>query len=298
MIFVRKDNPEDTKWKDFRQEADRASKKLLESFCPEKKIAFKEEFYKRYMVYLKFLFRNKCAYCEEKLSGQPGDVEHFRPKGRVCDAGFRQVKIDHPEWGCIPHPGYYWLAYDWDNLLPSCADCNRYRWYDKDTSGGKADRFPVKGAHAFDPNGLAKEEPLLIDPSLEDPNRHLRLEFDKVTENIIYRAITEEGETTVETFGLNKREVMVRQRTRAFADAQEAFRAYANIAGEENNASELARKRKRINEMLFGEDQYTFVQRSALFMMQARYKKNNIEIPLPIPEPQQERQDADLQNAV
>jgi hypothetical protein len=250
------------------------------------------------MTYLNRLFRNKCAYCEEKLSGQPGDVEHFRPKGRVCDATFRQVVINHPEWGKdFAHPGYFWLAYDWDNLLPSCADCNRFRWYDKDTSGGKADRFPVNGAYAYDPSGVASEDPLLIDPSKVDPARHLRLEFDAVTGNLIYRATTEKGEMTIETFGLNKREVMVKQRTRTFFDAQEAFKAYANIAGDDNNL-ELTRKRERINEMLSGEDQYTFVQRSALFLMQARYKKNNVDIPLPIPKPQQERQDADLQQAV
>src|SRR5215468_8122036 len=129
MIFINKEKPDDPKWENFRQEADREREELLEKFSPEKKIKFKDDFYKRYMVYLNRLFRNKCAYCEEKLSGQPGDVEHFRPKGRVCDATFRQVFIDHPRWGRnIAHPGYYWLAYDWDNLLPSCADCNRFRW--------------------------------------------------------------------------------------------------------------------------------------------------------------------------
>jgi uncharacterized protein (TIGR02646 family) len=292
LIFVSRPKPEDPKWQDFWQEADKAGQALLKAFEPKTKIKFKEDFYKRYMSYLHRLFRGKCAYCEEKLSGQPGDVEHFRPKGRVCDAEFHQVMINHPKWGSMPHPGYYWLAYDWDNLLPSCADCNRFRWYDKEMSGGKADRFPVKGPHAYDPDGLSKEKPLLIDPSKEDPTRHLRIEFDSVTESIIYRAKTDEGETTIETFGLNKREQLVKQRTRAFADAQEAFRAYANIAGEDNNKPELERRRKRINEMLLGDDQYTAVQRAALFLMRERYKKNNVEIPLPIPEPRQERQNA------
>ncbi|MEF9674035.1 hypothetical protein QNM99_25505 [Pseudomonas sp. PCH446] len=41
------------------------------------------------------------------------DVEHYRPKGAVSEDA--------------SHPGYWWVAMDWDNLLPSCIDCNRKR---------------------------------------------------------------------------------------------------------------------------------------------------------------------------
>lgn len=63
---------------------------------------------------LEKLFHGKCAYCESLYAGtQPVDIEHFRPKSRVAeDPAF---------------PGYWWLAADWDNLLPSCIDCNRSR---------------------------------------------------------------------------------------------------------------------------------------------------------------------------
>jgi hypothetical protein len=26
----------------------------------------------------------------------------------------------------VEHPGYFWLAYHWKNLLPSCAFCNAH----------------------------------------------------------------------------------------------------------------------------------------------------------------------------
>ena len=44
-----------------------------------------------------------------------GDVEHYRPK-----AGYRQDAEDP-----LGRPGYYWLAYEWSNLLFCCQICNQ-----------------------------------------------------------------------------------------------------------------------------------------------------------------------------
>src|SRR4051812_36358022 len=61
---------------------------------------------------LEAAFLGKCAYCEHRYdAGAPCDVEHYRPKGGV--------EID----GDLTEPFYYWLAAEWTNLLPSCADC-------------------------------------------------------------------------------------------------------------------------------------------------------------------------------
>ncbi len=57
----------------------------------------------------------KCCFCESKIQHvMSGEVEHFRPKG-----GVRQRRSDP-----LDRPGYYWLAYDWSNLLLSCQSCN------------------------------------------------------------------------------------------------------------------------------------------------------------------------------
>src|SRR6266511_3690577 len=58
---------------------------------------------------------NKCCYCESKFRHTSyGAVEHYRPKGSVKQApGLKEE-----------YPGYYWLAYDWNNLLVSCERCN------------------------------------------------------------------------------------------------------------------------------------------------------------------------------
>lgn len=72
-------------------------------------------------VALKGLYNNKCAYCE-KLCYYPR-IEHFRPKGRVIG--------NQPLTN-----GYYWLCYEWTNLLPSCHECNSIE--------AKGDKFPIK----------------------------------------------------------------------------------------------------------------------------------------------------------
>lgn len=91
---------------------------------PEKKTkAFSFSAYKSKDVKaaLDVLFHGKCAYCESVYANvQPMDVEHFRPKGRVTRwvNGKREIVLRF---------GYYWLAAEWTNLLPSCIDCNRQR---------------------------------------------------------------------------------------------------------------------------------------------------------------------------
>jgi hypothetical protein len=86
-------------------------------------------------------YNGKCAYCETKLTRDPGHAEHYRPKGRVQydeqKVGSLKVAetIDGAGKSC-PHPGYFWLAYHWKNLAPSCFMCN--------AGEGKGDRFPAK----------------------------------------------------------------------------------------------------------------------------------------------------------
>ena len=114
-------------------------------------------------------FAGKCAYCETFYSAsQPMDVEHWRPKGEV-----------HLDAGTVLKPGYYWLASDWDNLFPSCIDCNRARrQYDviarRQVSLGKANQFPLADeatrilSHDPEPD-MSSEAALLLDPSAADP---------------------------------------------------------------------------------------------------------------------------------
>jgi hypothetical protein len=147
------------------------------------------------------VFHDKCAYCETRASRFPGHAEHFRPKGRVDvrDAGTGKsvpVAVEWPNGNVATHPGYFWLAYHWKNLLPACQDCNSGR--------GKQNQFPLPGkklpllaarlsaaevkrlaAHArasvkfkgrfyLDPDALDEmETPEILNPYHDDPHQHL-----------------------------------------------------------------------------------------------------------------------------
>lgn len=115
---------------------------------------------------LRSLFMGKCAYCESRfLHVYPGDVEHFRPKGRIAEVPTRSY-------------GYYWLAASWDNLLLSCRNCNqKLRHEIHGLAGrfalGKMDQFPLESGahHVAYPGSISEEENyrLLINPCIEDP---------------------------------------------------------------------------------------------------------------------------------
>jgi uncharacterized protein (TIGR02646 family) len=95
------------------------------------------------------LTHNKCAYCEQRLD-TGFDIENFRPKALEREP----EATDH----------YWWLVYDWNNLLPSCTTCNR----------AKRNLFPIAGkrcAPGAIGDALLKENPLLIDPCEHAPER-------------------------------------------------------------------------------------------------------------------------------
>jgi len=130
-------------------------------------------------------FYGKCAYCEAPIRDyQHGDVEHFRPKAGVTDENGQpvflldedgKVQVD-ADGEPVEHPGYYWLAYEWTNLLPACVKCNQAD-VRQGSRTGKHSRFPVEGRHAQRPEEVAQEKPLLINPLSDqeddDPSHHL-----------------------------------------------------------------------------------------------------------------------------
>ncbi len=144
-------------------------------------------------------FGGVCAYCEAPVPSV--QVEHFRPKGRI-----------RTEAGASP-PGYYWLASSWENLLPSCHDCNTEIWkmYPDGTwhKAGKGNWFPLEdeSARATAPGEESRERPLLLHPYKDEPADHL--EF---VEEGVLRARkgadgvpSPRGHATIELLGLNHR---------------------------------------------------------------------------------------------
>jgi hypothetical protein len=148
-------------------------------------------------------FYGKCAYCENNIEGGfVGDAEHYRPKGAVTE--MRDGRLVRVERDGQPHRGYYWLAYDWRNLIPSCERCNAVH--------GKRTQFPVVGNRVFDEtvgpdtktlNSL--EKPLLLHPYPDDPD-----DPDDPADHIVFTpdgkvvGRDEKGEKSIEILDLNR----------------------------------------------------------------------------------------------
>jgi len=125
----------------------------------------------------------KCCFCESKV-GIDGDVEHFRPKG-----AYKQGKS-------LYYPGYYWLAYEWENLYLSCTGCNQRQ---------KQNLFPLQDPSKRATNhtqSIAQEQPLFIDMGKEDPEDFIAFEGE------LAHAINgnKRGKSTIDSLGLNSKD--------------------------------------------------------------------------------------------
>jgi len=137
------------------------------------------------------LFHNKCAYCESPLVADLGTIEHFRPNSGATGFG-REFWPDH----------YWWLAYDWSNILIACNICNV----------SKGNKFPIVGKRApILARGpvLKREQPLLLDPcdAPDTPEQHLVfLPSGEV------RPKSERGEVTIGILNLNRKSLVEARR--------------------------------------------------------------------------------------
>lgn len=145
---------------------------------------------------LRKLYYNKCAYCESR--DYKPDVEHYRPKKSVTI----QQRNSH---------GYYWLCFNWTNLLPACSACN--------SKSGKWSKFPISGTRITIPSFcenlnlvyndcllksdyLNAEEPLLLNPELEAPEPYLELKWNGKFEGTDGK--DGKGWKSIETYDLNR----------------------------------------------------------------------------------------------
>jgi len=150
---------------------------------------------------LKKIYNNKCAFCETDTSaGAVLQVEHYRPKAKVTEDP--------------THDGYYWLGYEWSNLLYACSSCNR----------AKATFFPIeqKGVRVFYPPmlgsilntakcnslelDLLNEKPLILNPE------ELDFEADKhfiISPNGGIRKISIRGDETINKCKLHRKSLTV-----------------------------------------------------------------------------------------
>lgn len=147
---------------------------------------------------LETAFKGKCAFCESYI-GANGRVVHFRPLRHV--RGNEEHEQDY----------YLWLAFEWRNLFYACDYCNK----------AKGDYFPIAGKRAdylatYD-EVVRQEAALLIDPTAEDPSKHLKFLIDGSV-----KALSLKGSETISIFYLN-RPKLVSGRNELFAEILESF---------------------------------------------------------------------------
>lgn len=185
--------------KNFDAPPDKLIKKGLiqikDALINKNKHDFKDSVYRDTTIeVLKLLYKNKCAYCESDGSASaPFQVEHFRPKAKIT--------------GDTNHKGYYWLAYEWSNLILSCSSCNN----------AKGNHFPVKGVRVFDPileditnlplniysrvdsDIFKNEEAILLNPEIDDVESCF---YFLPNGEIV--GINEQGKGTIDKLNLNR----------------------------------------------------------------------------------------------
>ena len=259
-------------WEEWQRRADRATEKAIDRFedwlsGPRDKpfsLDFDNEIWKDLKNWLKeHIFYGKCGYCESPIGRFWGDAEHYRPKGAIkfkgrdgdivrafCDIFDPVSKLPLR----CDHPGYFWLAYDWRNLVPACQFCN--------SGPGKNERFDTQNGHVLmaqlnEGDVLAMpaevrpksskrwpgfyylapatldnlEEPLLLFPLNPTPNRNPRQYLKFGTKGTVAPLKDSTlAELTVEVFGLKDEELRI-----ARQKEQESFlRKYKDALGEFN----------------------------------------------------------------
>lgn len=267
MIKIDVQEPTDKGWRKWRRNCATATKAVIKSHENGSAIGI-TKLYARQRPFYKSRngpFRGKCSYCETRfIESQPGDVDHFRPKDRIEEDinGRRVILTVKNAGGQVPHPGYYWLAYEWRNLLPTCADCNRPN-RGNTKSGlcvGKWCLFPVDGFRALKPGEEIDEDSLLINPVDVDPADHLLIDRTGI---MSAKDGSKKGDACLKVFGLNEREALVKARREAYSRAEDALLRWINALYEGNDAV-AQEKYIEIEEWRNGSAPYSAAGRTAL----------------------------------
>jgi len=155
-------------------------------------------------------FDGRCAYCSLAWPAESLDIDHFRPQQGA-------VALD----GTSSRQHYYWLAHEWENLYPSCQQCNR----------AKGAKFPVLGPRAEpDTFGaeLLVEGPGLIDPCVDDPESvFVYLPSGQVI------SVEDRGRQTIDVLALNRPQ-LVTERRRVAGETILSFQALVSLLNRED----------------------------------------------------------------
>lgn len=142
---------------------------------------FNKEIDKQLKKSLHEVFHGKCGYCEIGInSPELGTVDRYRPNNGVRDENEFHQDL------------YWWLTFEWDNLIYCCKQCNQF----------KGNYFPVKGRRALnEKDDYENEHRMLLNPYLDEPGDHLNYLY---SDSGHIDALTDEGNQTIELLRLNR----------------------------------------------------------------------------------------------
>lgn len=142
---------------------------------------FNKEIDKELKEHLHKVFHGKCGYCETKIdSPELGTVDRYRPNNGVRDKNEFHQDL------------YWWLTFEWDNLIYCCKECNQY----------KGNYFPIKGRRALnEKDDYENEHRMLLNPYLDETDKHLNYLHSNYGH---IDALTDEGNQTIELLRLNR----------------------------------------------------------------------------------------------
>lgn len=131
----------------------------------------------------------KCCYCEKQIEKSYNDIEHYRPKKSVRESP--------------SHKGYWWLSYEWNNLLYACPQCNRT---------GKNDKFPItdENNRCFEPTAdIALENPYILNPYTDNVETLFSYEFSDNEVKILPSSLDTQrkAKRTIEVLKLNRKDL-------------------------------------------------------------------------------------------
>jgi uncharacterized protein (TIGR02646 family) len=255
MIWIEFIEPSTEAWTDWRARVRKATERLAAAIYQGQEPQISGDLYKGQKAVLEQVFSGKCVYCESPIkANQPGDVEHYRPKGALTNEDGSPV-ID-PQGN--PHPGYWWLAYDWENLLLACKLCNS-----RGSEYGKGSIFPLENeaTRAFGPMEV-EGAPLLMHPCKKDPDQHFQFH-----ETGFVAGVSPEGKACERILGLN-REWLVTERQRTFQAAHDKFYRFMGTL----DAPSAEPIKKQIHEWKKGCAPYSAMARFALRLARQFYR--------------------------
>lgn len=180
----------------------------------------RSDIYRSCTSQLKRAQSNRCSYCECILNDSD-PIDHYRPKKKVT--------------GCPDHSGYWWLSYEYDNLLLSCKTCN-------DKKGNRFDLLDEDKRASKPSDDIENEEPKLLNPYKQDPEAHLYWSDYNV------KSTTQQGEYTIGLLKLNCKD----NRLGLIQDREKTLANYIYICSLTDDHPENGNRETKLNRLRNG----------------------------------------------